>query len=133
MHLETPEAIEAFLNAPAGQVKTVTRVQRIEIPKLTPLQKEDLLQRQRDHWRNLHTTRMTPAQLEEWIETIPGCATCKQKFRKIVEANPPRFDDWDRWTWEVHNEVNRDLEKPEFLFEKACKLWGWDDYPTSPR
>ena len=88
--------------------------------------KSGLTQRQRNHWRKLHTTRFTAEQLELWIQSIPGCSTCQRDFRKLLESNPPRFDDWFKWTWEVHNVVNRKLGKPEIAWEEACLLWGWD-------
>lgn len=132
MHLATPDEIEKFLNSPSGQVNVVTRMQRIAIPKLTPLQKEDLLQRQREHWRSLHTRRMQPEEFDKWVDSIPGCSTCQRDFRKLLETTPPRFDDWQKWTWEIHNAVNEKLGRPLVTWREACELWGWY-HPTSPR
>jgi hypothetical protein len=80
---------------------------------------------QRNHWKKLHTTRFTPQEFEAWIASIPGCSTCQRDFRKLIETNTPRFDDWQRWTWEVHNAVNAKLGKPEIEWNEACELWNW--------
>jgi len=82
---------------------------------------------QREHWRKLHTTRFTPEEFELWVQGIPGCSSCQRDFRRILKNHPPRFDDWERWTWEIHNAVNARLGKPEFTFEQACKIWGWNN------
>jgi len=84
-----------------------------------------LVEMQRNHWRKLHTTRMTANELELWIQSIPGCSSCQRDFRRIVADNPPIFDDWEKWTWAVHNIVNAKLGKPEIPWEKACELWGY--------
>lgn len=83
-----------------------------------------MVDQQRAHWAKLHTTRMDAMAFSVWCESIPGECMCSAGFRKIVESNPPRFDDdWFRWTVEVHNAVNRKLGKPEIDYEKACELW----------
>jgi hypothetical protein len=73
---------------------------------------------------------MGPNELNVWIDTIPyeseDLCNCQKHIYTIVAENPPRFDDWERWTWEVHNVVNRKLGKPEIAWEEACLLWGWD-------
>lgn len=82
--------------------------------------------RQRDHWRKLHTTLFTPEEFELWIQGIPGCSSCQRDFRRILKTLPPRYDDWNHWTWEVHNTVNKKLGKPEITWEDARILWGWE-------
>jgi hypothetical protein len=62
----------------------------------------------------------------EWVDAIPGCATCKRDFLELIKINTPRFDDWQRWTWEVHNAVNAKLGKPEIDWNEACNLWNWN-------
>lgn len=89
----------------------------------------ELLELQRNHWRKLHTTRFTPEEFELWIQGIPGCSSCQRDFRRLIETNPPRFDDWWRWTWEIHNLVNTKLGKPEFTWQESCQLYGWDPLP----
>ena len=122
MHNATPQEISDFLNAPRAIEVVVHRVQRTE---MTPQEKDRQLQNQRDHWAKLHTTQFTPNKFEEWVASIPGCYTCQRDFRKLLETNPPRFDDWQRWSWEIHNAVNAKIGKPEFTYSDACKLWGW--------
>lgn len=80
---------------------------------------------QRDHWRKLHTTLFTPEEFELWIQGIPGCSSCQRDFRQLIQNNPPRFDDWFRWTWEIHNEVNQKLGKQLIAWTDAIQLWGW--------
>lgn len=87
----------------------------------------EVLELQREHWRKLHATRFTPEEFELWVQGIPGCSSCQRDFRRILKNHPPRFDDWERWTWEIHNAVNARLGKPEFTFEQACKIWGWNN------
>jgi hypothetical protein len=86
----------------------------------------ELVERQRDHWQKLHTTQFTPEEFEAWIRAIPGCSTCQRDFRKLIETNSPRFNDWNRWTWEIHNAVNVKIGKPELTWLEACQQWGWD-------
>jgi|688.fasta_scaffold74274_2 hypothetical protein len=83
----------------------------------------EITQRQRDHWAKLHTTLMDAVSFEAWVAAIPGCETCRRDFRELMKSNPPRFDDWFRWTWEVHNEVNRKIGKPVLTWSEACHLW----------
>ena len=127
MHNATPQQISDFLNAPRSIVVVVHCVQRTE---MTPQSKQDQLQRQRDHWAKLHTTLFSPEDFEAWVSSIPGCSTCQRDFRKLLETNPPRFDDWQRWSWEIHNAVNTNINKPILTYSDACKLWNWD--LTSP-
>jgi len=81
---------------------------------------------QRDHWKKLHTSSFNDTELSKWVDSIPGCATCREDFRNIIKDHPPRFDDWHRWTFEVHNAVNAKISKPEFTWQEACQQWGWD-------
>jgi hypothetical protein len=73
---------------------------------------------------------MTQQELEQWIDEIPGYedleCNCQKHFYKILEEYPPRFDDWDRWTFDVHNAVNRHLSKLELSWPVACQIWGWE-------
>lgn len=72
---------------------------------------------------------MSPSELELWVDFIPyedGICNCQKDIYTIMANNPPRFEDWNRWTWEVHNTVNRKLGKPEISWENARELWGWE-------
>ena len=125
MHAATHSEIEAFLNSGGETRSFVSHVKRIPKPKPTPESIQTQTQRQREHWRKLHTTRFTPEEFELWIQSIPGCSSCQRDFRKLLETHPPRFDDWERWTWEIHNLVNVKLGKLELSWQEACQLWGW--------
>jgi len=122
MHKSTPEEIEAFLNF-GGETRVVIR--KIERIAIDPAKQNAIFDLQRNHWRKLHTTRFTAEQLELWIQSIPGCASCQRDFRRIVADHPPRFDDWERWTWEAHNVVNAKLGKQEIAWTDAIELWSW--------
>lgn len=91
----------------------------------TPSRKLSQSIQQRDHWRKLHTTLFTPHEFELWIQAIPGCSSCQRDFRRLIEHNPPRFDDWHKWTWEIHNAVNEKLGKQLIAWTDAIQLWGW--------
>ena len=86
----------------------------------------DLLAAQRAHWAKLHTKTFTPEEFEHWIRQIPGCSNCQRNLRRILETLSPRFDDWNAFTWELHNAVNRELSKPEFTWQESCEKWGWN-------
>lgn len=126
MHRASFEEIESFLNAGGETRNFVRETRRVVRKKPTPELVENLAMRHREHWSKLHTTRFTPEEFEAWILAIPGCSTCRRDFRKLLEINPPRFDDWQRWTWEVHNAVNAKLGKPEIEWNEACNLWNWN-------
>jgi hypothetical protein len=106
-----------FINREAGEQDAQSYV---------PISQETILDRQREHWSKLHTARFTPEQFESWILAIPGCSTCRRDFRKLLEINPPRFDDWQRWTWQAHNAVNAHLNKPQLTWDQACQQWDWE-------
>ncbi len=122
MHNATPEQLAAFLNSGGGTTVVLREVKRIEID---PVKQNALLERQRNHWRKLHTTRFKPEEFELWIQSIPGCSTCQRNLRRHLETLPPRFDDWNLFTWELHNVVNKEIGKPEFSWQEACEKWGW--------
>lgn len=125
MHRASFDEIESFLNTGGETRNFVRAIRPVVRRKLTPELIENLAQRQRAHWEKLHTTLMDSAMFAKWVASIPGCATCKRDFLELIKINPPRFDDWFRWGWEIHNAVSRKLNKTEFTWEKACELWGY--------
>lgn len=118
MHNATHEEIEKFLGS-IGEMRTVVnKVVRVET---TPIVKEHLASissKQSQHWDKLHRSKFTPQEFESWVGSIPGCSACRRDFRKLIETKSPRFDDWRRWTWEIHNAVNAKLSKPDFTWEE---------------
>lgn len=125
MHNANHAEIEKFLNTPGSIVSQVLSIKRIQLTAFGPEYREKLLERQRDHWRKLHTTLFTPQEFELWIQAIPGCSSCQRDFRRLIQNNPPRFDDWHKWTWEIHNAVNEKLGKQLIAWTDAIQLWGW--------
>lgn len=85
----------------------------------------DLVAQQREHWRKIHTTQMDEDSFKKWLTALPKC-DCLEAFLAILKINPPRFDDWFMWTWEIHNAVNAKLSKPEVTWDDAAKLWNWN-------
>jgi hypothetical protein len=125
MHRASFDEIENFLNTGGETRNFIREIRPVVRRKLTPELIENLAQRQQDHWKKLHTETFDAEKFEKWIERIPGCSTCRDNFRKLIESNPPRYDDWCRWTWEIHNAVNAQLGKPKLSWGVACDLWGW--------
>lgn len=57
------------------------------------------------------------------------CAPCAYSFRKILSSRPPETSSgpvFARWMCQAHNDVNRELGKPEFdcSAESIAKRWG---------
>lgn len=74
-------------------------------------------------WKYLHTLDTpTPEKLEDFIISLPNFCACTEDLRKIIKRIPPRYDDWFRWTWEAHNEVNKTLNKPHCSFITALRI-----------
>lgn len=121
MHKASFTEIESFLNKPGSHKVVLNRTERVMIAKIPHIQ----LDQQRDHWRKLHTTIFTPQEFELWIQAIPGCSSCQRDFRRLIENNAPRFDDWHKWTWEIHNAVNEKLGKQLIAWTDAIQLWNW--------
>lgn len=89
------------------------------------LQRKTRFEKTRLLWEELHTQlNPTDQWLQKWIKRIPsfGCG-CKQGFKDIMAANPPRYNDWFAWTVEVHNAVNRKLNRREWTIEEARARW----------
>jgi len=80
----------------------------------------------RQHWKKLHTKQNpTPEWFADWLARIPngGGCNCKRDFRLLLDANPPRYEDWFAWSVEIHNAVNRKLGKREWTLDKALEVW----------
>jgi len=84
--------------------------------------KQDRLEQSRMLWEELHQKNNADAKwLSKWVKKIPqfGCA-CRESFQLILREFPPRFDDWFTWTVDVHNAVNRKLNRKEWTLEEAA-------------
>jgi len=73
-------------------------------------------------WNEIHTKEDPDAEwFATWRARVPsfsGCG-CGEFLTGYCVANPPRFDDFARWSWELHNAVNAKLNR--FAF-------AWIDY-----
>ena len=108
----------------AGRKPSKQLVQLLGIDK----ERSKLIESQREHWHRLHTTQMNATQFEAWLDAIPKQCDCRKSFDLLLQSNPPRFDDWQRWSWEIHNEVNAKLNKPEVTWDDAAELWNWNQH-----
>lgn len=57
------------------------------------------------------------------------CRPCAESFREILKTNPPDASSgpaFAKWMCRAHNDVNRELGKPEFdcAEESISKRWG---------
>jgi hypothetical protein len=78
-----------------------------------------------DLWREVHTQK-DPSQdwFASWVARVPGVGCdCKNWLKKYLASNPPRFDDWFAFTWELHNAVNAKLNRKQLTLEKAIRTW----------
>jgi hypothetical protein len=74
-------------------------------------------------WAELHCMRdPTEEKLLAFAAKLPswGCS-CKNEFAKLLSDNPPRYDDWDRWTFEAHCKVNARVHPNR-------ERWTWEQY-----
>jgi hypothetical protein len=79
-----------------------------------------------EHWAELHRKLdPDPEWFEAWVLCIPGraCNRCAKNFEEILQANPPRYDDFFAWSVEAHNAVNAKLNKQIMSLEDAVKVW----------
>ncbi|XP_060880214.1 FAD-linked sulfhydryl oxidase ALR-like [Metopolophium dirhodum] len=106
-----------------------------------PLDKDEL---GRSTWKLLHTIAATysdepshedQSNMEQFIRLIPKvypCEVCANDFSEILTYHPPNISSqksFAKWMCEVHNMVNRKLEKPLFDCSKVNERWrdGWAD------
>ncbi len=71
-------------------------------------------------WQEIHTKEQPD---EKWWESI------RERIRKLVckcdaflddylADHPLNFKDWPRWTWALHNAINKKLGKPKFSWKE---------------
>jgi hypothetical protein len=85
------------------------------------------------YWGVLHLACLggiDPAALQALVYLFPAilpCPACGMHFAEVLNENPlPETNDPDalfKWSVDVHNTVNRKLEKPVFTYEEAYELW----------
>jgi hypothetical protein len=90
----------------------------------------DLLKQFRDLWKELHCKVDPTAEwFDSWVSRIPSIdCDCRSWIRDYLLKNPSRFNDWFRFTWELHNAVNVKLDHQQITMERAIRRWR----PTPP-
>lgn len=87
----------------------------------------------RVHWLELHC-KLNPTQewFDDWISRIPSTCGCGDDFPKVVELNPPRFDDWFAYSVDLHNAINKKLGKPLVNLHEAKLLYPQCSFDQQP-
>ncbi|WWC88725.1 uncharacterized protein L201_003638 [Kwoniella dendrophila CBS 6074] len=98
----------------------------------------------RSTWTFLHTTasyyplkanERQQIQMKNLLESLSifyPCNWCSKDFQKDIIKNPPIVNGREnlmKWLCERHNEVNRKLQKPEFICETKILDQRWKDGP----
>ncbi len=83
-------------------------------------------------WNELHTRALNhdgsddTKYLIEFSKRIPryttGCA-CREFWNNWIRSNPPKFDDYFKWTVDTHNAVNAKLNKPKISLDMALEMF----------
>lgn len=96
-------------------------------------------------WSVIHMTAMSAGkELPEdkaqayirFYESMPDilpCAQCGKHLRENLDMLPPDTADLFRWTVDLHNLVNSQLNKPEIPYEKALRYWSTRCTKTSEK
>ena len=56
----------------------------------------------------------------ESLATVLPCPICREHYKEKIAASPPAVNSKGElivWVWEIHNEVNKMLQKPEMSME----------------
>jgi len=69
----------------------------------------------------------------ESMPDILPCAQCGKHLRENLFMLPPDTADLFRWTVDLHNLVNSQLNKPEIPYEKALRYWSTRCTKTSEK
>lgn len=60
------------------------------------------------------------------IGNVLPCETCKKHYNNLISLNPPNTSNRDslfKWTVDIHNNVNKKLDKPIILYQDAIDIW----------
>lgn len=89
-------------------------------------------------WTFLHTITfwITSDKNEEDIQnfinslivTIP-CEECRKHYTELIKSHPLPFNNNDnykyfKWSVDIHNTVNKQLNKPQISYEEAYMIWA---------
>lgn len=96
-------------------------------------------------WSVIHMTALSagkelpPDKAQAYLrfyESMPDvlpCAQCGKHLRENLVILPPDSTDLFRWTVDLHNLVNSQLNKPEISYEKALRYWSTRCTKTSEK
>lgn len=85
----------------------------------------------RSRWEELHRRPFAcstddAAWLKSFRSRIP-CGECRRHFDKFSAEHPPDFTShrsYFEWTWELHESVNRKLEKHGITVDEAWSMYA---------
>ena len=62
--------------------------------------------------------------LTEWVKSLPfeGCP-CEQHLKDFIRLNPPDWNDFFKWSVDLHNAVNARIGRLTIDVEMAKKMW----------
>jgi len=77
----------------------------------------------------VHPTQQKKEDVRQFLEkfsVVYPCNYCADDFQNILRETPPRLDDqkeFSQWMCEAHNQVNRNLGKPDFDCGEVDRRW----------
>lgn len=84
-------------------------------------------------WRELHLRSLNwdpkkndvafLRRLKYRLSAFGANCECKFFYTKYLEDNPPDYAEYFKWTVDLHNAVNKKLNKPTVTFANAKKIW----------
>lgn len=119
-----------------GKIAHSTDESSVEDKPRRPVSKEEL---GRATWTLLHTlaaqfpdkpTKQQKRDVKELMAILSRlypCKECGEHFKEIIKANPVQVDsgaELAQWMCQVHNIVNRSLDKPKFPCQRVDARWG---------
>lgn len=119
-----------------GKIVHSTDESSVEDKPRRPVSKEEL---GRATWTLLHTlaaqfpdkpTKQQKRDVKELMAILSRlypCKECGEHFKEILKANPVQVDsgtELAQWMCQVHNIVNRSLDKPKFPCQRVDARWG---------
>lgn len=93
-------------------------------------------------WSVLHMTALSAAGTDKpeayvrFFESLPDilpCSQCGKHLKENLAILPVDTSDMFRWSVDIHNLVNTQLNKPEISYEKALAYWSAKCTPVSDR
>lgn len=126
-YLDTTYLVDAFQGTDESSIKDKPG---------RPVSKDEL---GRATWTLLHTlgaqfpdkpTKQQKRDVKELmaiLSRVYPCKECAEHFKEILKANPVQADsgaELAQWMCQVHNVVNRSLDKPKFPCQRVDARWG---------